>query len=517
LVLNSYTNDEVSAVRESLGIDIRSDEYAKNLERLMEVLFSAQFILKQCDSENFSKCLVAVDALILKINMNAKEQWKALLSSQRIGRNSPQGYESIDREAYERDFDRIIFSSAFRRMKDKTQVFPLSQNDYVRTRLTHSLEVSSVARSLGRRLYQYLEQRGELPDSKPSIPSIVSAACLAHDIGNPPFGHSGEFAIQAWAEVNVGSASTARFIFESEQQVKDMQHFEGNAQGLRVVTEIQERRREGGMQLTYATLGAMMKYPCSSLVGNVKVGPVEKKKFGYFAAEQELIVPALRELGLTEYEPGAFRRHPLAYLVEAADDICYAIIDLEDSVDQRIVKVDTAIQLLEPIAKLGGANLSKNYEGKQRASWLRAFAIHALTKECWKVFESNLESILEGKFHRDLMKECKAAQLYSSVTDEIKSTAYKDSRVLQIEAAGFQVIGGLLDLFVPALKKAVSKGLSSQLLSLFQANYIGIEKERVDELTDYQRVLIVTDYISGMTDRFAVDLYQKLSGIKLPS
>ena len=196
----------------------------------------------------------------------AKNPWTGLISNQRFGRKGPAGFGDKDRDEFERDFDRIVFSSAFRRLKDKTQVFPLSQNDYVRTRLTHSLEVSSVGRSLGRKLYRHLKETKSLPSGEPGIASIVSAACLAHDIGNPPFGHSGESAIQAWAKKSVGLDDNFKFIVENEQQLKDLHFFEGNAQGLRVVSNLQERRREGGMQLTHATLGAMMKYPCSSMI-----------------------------------------------------------------------------------------------------------------------------------------------------------------------------------------------------------------------------------------------------------
>lgn len=454
-------------------------------------------------------------------------RWDALLTAQRLGRTRPAGYGDPDRDEFDRDYDRIMFSSGFRRLKDKTQVFPLSKNDFTRNRLTHSLEVSCVGRSLGRSLYRLLDDSGQLPRHRPDIATIVAAACLAHDIGNPPFGHSGEAAIQAWARTNVGTDTSARFVVETTQQARDLHDFEGNAQGIRVLSRIQARRRTGGLQLTLATLGAMMKYPCTSLInGHSRCADrVEQKKFGYFEEETELIVPALLKLGLHQYADGAFVRHPLAFLVEAADDICYAIVDLEDSVDQKLVPYEKAFEVLEPIAKLAGADLGKIYKGASRVRWLRAYAIHALITACKSVFEANIEHILNGTLHRSLIDLSDLSDAYKIVKNIVRDTAYKDHRVLEIEAAGFRVMGGLLDFFVPAVvanEKTRSRA-ESKLFALFPKSYLqkpGHEEDdaeiAVSKLTTYQRILAVTDYVSGMTDSFAVDLYQKLAGIKLP-
>jgi dGTPase len=452
--------------------------------------------------------------------------WKRLLTTKRLGRDHPPGYEDADRDEFERDYDRIVFSSAFRRLKDKTQVFPLSENDFTRTRLTHSIEVSCVGRTLGRKLQRLLEQKGHLASPCRDIATIVATACLAHDIGNPPFGHSGEAAIQAWSQSNIyAGRNEPKFTIGNAQQLCDVQEFEGNAQAIRVVCRLQARRREGGLQLTLPTLGAMMKYPCASMAGNrrrVCESRVECKKFGYFEDETNLIVPALRELGLEEYGPGAFRRHPLAFLVEAADDICYAIVDLEDSVDQHLVSYDDACGVLVPLARRVKDFTDKGYTKDSRVRWLRAYAMHALTNACSKVVEDRYEEFCQGTLGESLIDLSAARQEYENVRRLVRDSAYKHDRVLQIEAAGFQVIGSLLDFFVPALLANSPGPREKKLLKLFPGSHLQGVGEPVEceaaleRLSTYQRVLAATDYVSGMTDSFAVNLYQKLSGIRLP-
>jgi dGTPase len=472
-------------------------------------------------------------------NTSTKPEWKLLLSAKRIGRQKAAGYADPYRDDFERDIDRIIFSSAFRRLKDKTQVFPLSRNDFTRTRLTHSIEVSCVGRSLGRIVQSKLRENGRFNDALPNLATIVSAACLAHDIGNPPFGHSGEAAIQEWAKKNVtlrnsinsaANPATKSFVVDSEQQLTDLYEFEGNAQALRVLCRVQNRRRNGGLQLTMATIGAMMKYPCGSFLNSELRDrkKVEQKKFGYFEDEALLITSELEQLGLIEYCGGAFYRHPLAFLTEAADDICYAIIDLEDAVDQKLVSIEQATELFAPLADRTKKNVSRKegYKGRARMEWLRAYAMQALVTECADVFAANVESILAGCFHDSLINKSEVASCYDLIREEVKRTAYVDSRVLEVEAAGFRVIGGLLDFFVPAI---VSHGTTEskehkKLLSLFPKSFLEPKLDDsgeasvtgIEQLSTYQKILAVTDYVSGMTDSFAVDLFQKLSGIRLP-
>lgn len=443
--------------------------------------------------------------------MASEEVWRKLLSAERLGRESGAGYADAARGAFDRDYDRIVFSSAFRRLQDKTQVFPLSDNDFTRTRLTHSIEVASVGRSLGRMLLQLLDEKGLLDESL-DIGSIIASACLAHDIGNPPFGHSGEAAIQSWAEFNVLD-SAARVSVDTPQQVRDLHEFEGNAQGIRVVSRLQSGRRRGGMQLTLATVGAMMKYPCGSVVGchGRDLTRVDQKKFGYFVDDSELVSEALGKLGLKTVGHGAFMRHPLSFLVEAADDICYAVADLEDSVDQRLISADEAIEALVPIAGRVSRFRDK-YSGRDRLSRLRAYAIHSMIEECVSIFRSSFEEIEAGEFLKSLIDGSEIRHEYKKLTDLVGATAYRDHRVLEVEAAGFRIIGGLLDIFAPALLNPSGKA-ESKVLELIPASYMPTPLE---ELSTYQRVLIATDYVSGMTDGFAVDLYQKLTGIRMP-
>jgi dGTPase len=454
------------------------------------------------------------------------DRWTSLLSTQRLCRTEGAGIEDRDREEFERDYDRVIFSSSFRRLKDKTQVFPLSSNDFTRTRLTHSLEVSCIGRSLARKSQRLLELAQKLRSNSIKFESAVSAACLAHDIGNPPFGHSGEAAIQSWALRNVGLiGGSFSYYVENTQQLADLQQFEGNAQAIRVLCRIQTRRRLGGMQLTHTTLGALMKYPCSSIIdgGDRQKYRVEQKKFGYFEDDTELITPALRSLGLIEYQPGAFQRHPLAFLVEAADDIAYAVVDLEDSVDQKLLTSDEACSYLLPIAKRAKTDFPDKYSGRPRLERLRAFAMQALVDCCAKTFVDQIDNILTGRLDKSLIELSDSFSDYGIVKDAVARTAYKDQRVLQVEIAGFQVINGLLEIFIEALTSPKRNQLDRKILCLLPNSLIPPHDESVglegalDYLSTYQQILIATDYVSGMTDGFALDLYQKLSGISLPT
>jgi dGTPase len=457
----------------------------------------------------------------------ATEAWKRLLSDERSGKPVKAGAKDHTRSEFERDFDRIVFSSPFRRLQDKTQVFPLSRNDFTRTRLTHSIEVSCVGRSLGRRLSASLKSKAFNEVGETDIGGIVAAACLAHDIGNPPFGHSGEDAIQSWARKNVGiTGTTSPITFQTEEQVADLHCFEGNAQGLRIVTKLYDSRRIGGARLTLATIGAMAKYPCGSLIGgkNRTKNQIEQKKFGYFEDDSELACDVFRQLGMKEYGPGAFKRHPLVYLVEAADDICYAVMDLEDSVDQGLIDIEEASLLLEPLARQSSDEQSLDgYGGVSRFRWLRALAIQGLINSCMRVCEDNLGQLRTGQFIYSLVDRCCISKEYNAIKAKVKEKAYWNRRVLQVELVGYKVIAGLLDVFVTALRFPDSSQ-SQKYIALMPPPYLGSRYadlksvlKSVEKLSDYQRVLAATDFVSGMTDTFAVDTFQKLSGIELPA
>ncbi|WP_459558087.1 dGTP triphosphohydrolase [Lacunimicrobium album] len=452
--------------------------------------------------------------------------WKKLLSPHRTGRTDKMAYADGARNDFERDFDRIAFSSGFRRMQDKTQVFPLSSNDFTRTRLTHSIEVSCVGRSLARRIAETLNPGTE---HYYSIGSIVAAACLCHDIGNPPFGHSGEHAIQTWAIANVGEAGTAKtFHVDLQQQLFDLWYFEGNAQAIRVITRRLTSRRHGGLQLTAATLGSMMKYPCSSVVfeeeKNKEATKVQNKKFGYFHSDYDFVKQeCFDKMEMVEYEKGGYFRHPLAFVVEAADDICYAIIDLEDSIDQNLISCDDAIGVLVPLAARVKEFKESKYNGRDEVQRLQSYAIQALIDECHKVFCDNVDAIFQGDFSDSLLNKSDLLASYSAVTKMVKNTAYCNDRVLSVELAGYEVISGLLNYFVPAIiehKNEINEKSqrTRKLLSVFPRKYLPKNYGLKDSPpSDYDCILAATDYITGMTDSFAVDMYQKLSGIKLPA
>lgn len=467
-----------------------------------------------------------------KLSKSAKKReaatvlWKRLLSDERSGNPSKNSSKDLTRSEFERDFDRIVFSSPFRRMQDKTQVFPLSKNDFTRTRLTHSVEVSCVGRSLGRRMSALLKASRFDEAGAVDIGGIVAAACLAHDIGNPPFGHSGEDAIQTWAKTHIGVSGSKRPIeFETVEQVADLHSFEGNAQGLRIVTKLYDTRRYGGAKLTLATLAAMAKYPCGSLVeGKAREkGLIEQKKFGYFQDDRDFACDIFRKLGMKEYAPFAFKRHPLVYLVEAADDICYAVMDLEDSVDQGLIDLKEASVLLEPLAKqFSDQQAITGYGGIQRFRWLRALAIQGLVNSCMAVCKNNISAIQNGEFAYSLVDKCRVEDEYNQVKAKVKEHAYFNRRVLQVELVGYKVIGGLLDIFVSALRSSETSQ-SRKYLALMSPAYLGAKSKSptdvlraVEKLSEYQRVMAATDFVCGMTDTFAVDMFQKLSGIELP-
>jgi dGTPase len=461
------------------------------------------------------------------VSTQRSERWQQLLSWQRLGSTSnraPTG-SAEDRTDYDKDYDRIVFSSAFRRLHDKTQVFPLSTRDYTpRTRLTHSIEASCVGRTLGQLAGKALRAQGV--QVEPShLGTLVAAGCLAHDIGNPPFGHSGEAAIQHWAEQRMEHLCPSA----TEPEKQDLLKFEGNAQGFRILNRLQSRERQGGMRYTVATLGAMSKYPRPSVIPGGRERDkkrVSEKKFGYFQEDAALAREAFQKLGLSEREPGVFARHPLAFLVEAADDICYAVIDLEDSAMLGLIPHEQACALLEGVmGKRDFPSPSEELQPESRLGVLRSGAIGALIQECVGVFSQAVEQMEQGQWEQSLVS---ARDGMNSKLDEIKhltrQKGYESERVLQIESAGFKTLGGLLEMFAPAVVASSPNKEEKKLRQLLPLEFLQRpgaplqdRGEAIARLSPYQRLLSVTDYISGMTDSFAVELFQRLSGIKLPS
>lgn len=443
--------------------------------------------------------------------------WNQLLSRRRVNCRPGirEAAEEPARSAFERDWDRVIFSTAFRRMHDKTQLFPLPEDGVVHSRLTHSLEVASVGRSLGKRAGRTICQRHSI-DAAHDIGMVVAVACLAHDIGNPPFGHAGENAIASYFE---GERARAALESLSPQQQADLQNFEGNAQGFRILTRLQ-LEVDNGLRLTAATLAAFCKYPRFS-GGHLKSSDnVATKKHGCFEHDREILGAVAREVGLTELVAGcAWARHPLAFLVEAADDICYSILDIEDGVRLGHVPVEEAAGPLSSIARkletYDGERDAKHSDPETRLDYLRAMAIGRMIEECVQVFLDHERQILDGAFRRSLTDEIPSHADLEALKQLARERCYGVADVLEIELAGYEALGGLLEHFVPAVIPEPSdrprSGRERKSLELLRHHRVAI-----DAGTLYERVLRVTDFVSGMTDRAALAIYRRLKGIAIP-
>lgn len=439
--------------------------------------------------------------------------WNKLISTRRLGSLPPTDEGDLyNRTQFQRDYDRMIFSSPFRRMQNKTQVFPLPGSIFVHNRLTHSLEVASVGRTLGNMLAERLAKQGETHPLLSELGAVVSAGCLAHDMGNPPFGHAGEEAISNYFKAGTGQHLKTHL---TAGEWNDFVYFDGNANALRLLSHQFKGRRDGGFALTYTTLASIVKYPYES------VG-VSKPKFGFFQSEKKLYAEIADELGLKRLadEPLTFVRHPLVFLVEAADDICYQIMDMEDAHKLGIVGYNTVIELFRNFYnpetdKTILAKMEKNFaivtDKNERVAYLRASVINKLVKECVEVFEQNQDTIMEGTFNTALIKKVSGSS--KTAMDVIGPMSvekiYRDRSVMEIEVAGYKILGTLLDEFIQAVLSP-GDGLSRRLLSLLPDQYRG------EHQSDYEKIQSVVDYVSGMTDLFALDLYRKIKGINLP-
>lgn len=447
-------------------------------------------------------------------------EWKRLISDKRLGKEDSSTQSPERRTEFQRDFDRLIFSAPFRRMQNKTQVFPLPGSIFVHNRLTHSLEVSSVGRSLGTDVARELILRHpELASAGlQDMGAIVSAACLAHDMGNPPFGHSGERAIRTFFSEGKGKMLT-EYMSEngdklSEKEWADLIRFDGNANTFRLLTHQFGGRRRGGFVMTYSTLASIVKYPYeSSLAG-------KKAKFGFFASETEDYRKIADELGIPyTFEDGALRavRHPFVYLVEAADDICYEIMDIEDAFKLRLLSnEETQTLLLNFFDEETQKDLLKNYpegtDNGDRIAYLRSCVINSLENACVDIFMTHETEILAGTFQGSLIshlpEHLKLA--YKTCEQVAKSRIYSSKEVTDIDLAGYHIIYTLLELMTDAVlepQKAYSQLLLGQVSSQYQLH--------APRLAD--RIMAVLDYISGMTDVYALDLYRKINGHSLPS
>ena len=445
-------------------------------------------------------------------------QWEQLLSLKRQGDTSKRLRKEQDdtRLGFEVDYDRIIFSSAFRSLQDKTQVIPLSKTDFVHNRLTHSLEVSVVGRSLGRLVgkqiiakYPHLQEvHGYQPND---FGAIVAAAALSHDIGNPPFGHSGEKAIGEYFKTGNGLQYKDQL---TEKQWQDLIDFEGNANGFSVLAASREGI-EGGLRISYATLGAFMKYPKESLPKK----PTQKicdKKYGFFQQDKEFFAEVANELGLISNKSGndiGFERHPLAYLVEAADDICYTIIDFEDGINLGWISEEYALEYLIKLVK-NGIDTKKYNElltKEDRISYLRALAIGSLINDAVAVFMENEKAILAGDFPFALMDKSQyKAQMNDIIQISIKNV-YQSKEVIHKEVMGYKVINNLLDSFCTATNKKENGSASNydELLLKLLPERFQFQKENL-----YDRLLHICHFVSLLTDGKAVELYKTIQANK---
>ena len=441
--------------------------------------------------------------------------WQQLISNKRLGLEDLHIERKDDRTEFKSDYDRLIFSAPFRRLQNKTQVFPLPGSVFVHNRLTHSLEVASVGRSLGDDVAKRLmELHPELHDTHLSeIGSVISAACLAHDMGNPPFGHSGEHAIATF--FSEGPGLKYRDMLTAEQWA-DITHFDGNANAFRLLTHQFKGRRKGGFVLTYSTLASIVKYPFPAI--NAK-----KQKFGYFLQEEDIYIRIATELGLireTENADGSISkvnmRHPLVYLVEAADDICYEIMDIEDAHKLKILSYeetrDLMLGFVRPESREHIIERAKDVDDKnENIVYFRSCSIGSLIRECVRVFVENEESILNGTFQGSLIKNTKPEILeaYHRCEEVAFSRIYRSREVVDIELAGYKIMSTLINLFTDAVMNP-HKAYSRLLLGRISSQY------EVDAPDTYSRLMAVLDYISGMTDVFALDLYRKINGESLP-
>lgn len=437
--------------------------------------------------------------------------WETLLCRERLGKPVASDDE-LGRTPFHKDHDRVIFSGAFRRLGKKTQVHPVSSNDHIHTRLTHSLEVGCVGRSLGMRVGEML--RSEMPDwcQPADLGVIVQAACLAHDIGNPPYGHSGEDAIRHWFRQAEQRGMLDQL---SDAEKQDFLHFEGNAQGFRVLTQIEYHQAEGGMRLTYATLGAYLKYPWTAQHAN-DLG-YKKHKFGCYQAEFPLLQQIAGKLGLPALGPHRWARHPLVYLVEAADDICYGLIDLEDGLEMDLLAYAEVERVL---LDLVGDDLPETYRQlgpndsqRRRLAILRGKAIEHLVNAAAQAFIDQQPALLAGELQGDLVEHMPPAARNCVLTakDMARKRIFQDKRKTLHEIGAYSTLETLLEAFC----SAVNELHAGQNLSFKHQRILDLIGHTIPQADwpPYRSYLRVLDFIAGMTDLYAADMAAQIRGI----
>lgn len=457
--------------------------------------------------------------------------WETLYTSQRTGDKGPKSANpERARTSFVRDYDRIIFSSSFRRLQNKTQVFPLPGAVFVHNRLTHSLEVASIGRSLGKAVGECIANK--YPDTskefqefyRHELPYVIASACLAHDIGNPPFGHSGEEAIRNFFLQLEGKNRKQYESLISENKRKDFELFEGNANAFRILTH-SFNEEESSYKLTYTTLASIVKYPCASYEGfNKSSGLIATKKSGFFATEQPTYESIALSLGIprqSEFHT-VYARHPFVFLTEAADDICYRVIDLEDAHRLKIIDLKTFENLFLPFFdEETGYNsrdsvvkkLNQIRDDNQKVQFIRAKWIGLMIQHIRNAFMDAETALLEGTLNQDLLS-CipkKEQELIKAINTFSVAHIYNYRTVIEIELAGYNIIGGLLQAFVEAVMYP-EQNRSQKLLQLIPAQFPITRNTHML----YENIQSVVDFISGMTDLYAIDLFRKITGMSIP-
>jgi dGTPase len=452
----------------------------------------------------------------------------SIYSYKRVGSDkTPTG----SRSGFQRDYDRLIFSSAFRRLQNKTQVFPLPDLAFVHNRLTHSLEVASVGRSLGKMAGEQIAMQFKNKNDdayefyRYELANVIAAACLAHDIGNPAFGHSGEKAISAYFTENENQKIDNRELqsFFSDSEWKDICNYEGNANALRILTHSFRGRFKGGFGLTFTTIASVLKYPCESVAMDKNFR--HRKKYGFFQTEKETVRLVAKELKMIPEsdEPLIYKRHPFVYLVEAADDICYRIIDMEDGHRLGIILKDEIASLfIDVIRSINRPEekwekVYKYYndieDTNEGIAFLRAKVINVLTLQAVDLFLSNQEAILNGSFNDTLLdnieRDCEPLRTIGKISLE---KIYQHDTVMQIEIAGYNVLSELLQLFIPALLKEKPSHKEQMVLKLFPYQFTEYQLNS----SGYEKIMSALDFLSGMTDTYATEIYRRLKGIVIP-
>lgn len=447
--------------------------------------------------------------------MNLKMEWPKLINDKRFGlEHYHDPKKSNIRTDFRRDYDRLVFSSPFRRLQNKTQVFPLPGSIFVHNRLTHSIEVACVGKSMADEIAIALRERYSDKTWHSlfhHIGDIVAAACLAHDLGNPPFGHSGEKAIATFFSEGDGRHLRSRL---SEKEWSDLINFEGNANAFRMLTHSFKGRRDGGFAMTYSTLASIVKYPFESSLAT-------KGKFGFFTSETDDFLKVVEELGMLRIpQPDGqicYARHPLVYIVEAADDICYEIMDIEDAHKLKILATDEVIELLsayfDDTQKAHMNEIMDTVDDpNEKIAYLRSCVIGVLVKRCAESFIANEDRILEGKFEGSLLSSLDSieGEAYRRCNDLSWAKIYRASDVVDIELAGNRIITFLLEKMISAVVNP-ELNYSRLLLSKFPRQY------DVEAPTLFGKIQAVLDHISAMTDVYALDLFRKLNGLSLPA